>query len=189
MKKMLRALISATVVLFGLVPALAAQDFDFKTLDKLAASAKSATNVTLNGFLLQLAVGALGSDNDKDAASLKSAVSRLKGIYVRAYEFDKTGQYSESDVAPLRAMLKQPRWQAVVDVREEKEWTQVYLLQTTDNKLGGLAVVSTEPTALTVVYVDGEMNLDELMKLTGSLGIPHLKVTKTDNSKSKKSGK
>lgn len=176
---------------------LAAQDFDFKTLDKLAAGAKSSTNVTLDSGMLKLASGFLGNDNDKDAASIKSLVANLKGIYVRAYEFDKPGQYAEADIAPLRAMLKQPRWSAVVDVREDKEWTQVYLLQTANNKPGGVAVVSTEPTSLTVVYIDGEVNMSDLMKLSGSMGIPDLKGvtggrsadTKADNKKDKKIAK
>ncbi len=197
MKITLKKFIPAVVILFALAPALTAQDFDFKALDKLAASAKSATNVTLNGGLLKLASAFLGSDGDSDAAAIKSLVSRMKGIYVRAYEFEKPGQYSEADVAPLRSMLQQPKWQAVVDVRENKEWTQVYLLQVSDSKLGGVAVVSTEPTRLTVVYVDGDINVDDLVKLSGSMGIPDLSGitgnrtgdSKADNKSRKKSNK
>ena len=83
-----------------------------KTLDKLAAIAKSSTNVTLDADMLKMAAGFLGGGDDKDAASMKSLVAGMKGVYVRAYEFDKPGQYAESDVAPLRAYLKQPKWKA-----------------------------------------------------------------------------
>ena len=59
-----------TGLLFSIAPVLFAQDFDFHTLDKLAAVAKSSTNVTLDANMLKLAAGFMGSDNDKDAASI-----------------------------------------------------------------------------------------------------------------------
>jgi hypothetical protein len=195
MKTTLKKLFLAAVIL-TLAPALFAQDFDFTKLDKLAAIAKSSTNLTLDASTLKMAAAFLGSDNDKDAAAIKSLVANIKGIYIRAYEFDKPGQYAESDVAPLRAYLKQPRWKAILESkdRDGKEWTQVFLLPSAnDTKLGGLAVVSTEPTSLTVVYIDGELNPDDLRKLSGNLGIPEIDglqgkpsdTKKTDN----KSGK
>jgi len=186
-----------TGLLFSIAPVLFAQDFDFHTLDKLAAVAKSSTNVTLSGDMLKLAAGFLGSDNDKDAASIKAMVANMKGIYVRAYEFDKPGQYSESDVAPLRAYLKQPKWSAIMEVKDDGEWTQVFVLPTANGtKLGGLAVVSTEPTSLTVVYIDGSIDPADLEKLSGNMGIPEIKGLdgklgnqKGDNKADKKTGK
>jgi hypothetical protein len=184
-------------LLFSIGPILLAQDFDFHTLDKLAAVAKSSTNVTLNGDMLKLAAGFLGSDNDKDAASIKAMVASLKGVYVRAYEFDKPGQYSEADVVPLRAYLKQAKWSAIFEVKEDKEWTQIFVLPTPNNtKLGGLAVVSTDPVSLTVVYIDGSIDPADLEKLNGNLGIPEIKGLddklgnqKGDNKTDKKTGK
>ena len=174
MKMTLKTLIPAAIFLFA--PVLSAQDFDFKTLDKLAAIAKSSTNLTLDASTLKMAAGFLGGGGDKDAAAIKSLVANLKGIYIRAYEFDKPGQYSESDVAPLRAYLKQPRWKAVLESKDGTEWTQVFLLPTAnDAKLGGLAVVSTEPTSLTVVYIDGALSPEDLDKLSGNLGVPEIK--------------
>jgi hypothetical protein len=186
-----------TGLLFSIAPALFAQDFDFHTLDKLAAVAKSSTNVTLNGDMLKFAAGFLGSDNDKDAAAIKSMVANMKGIYVRAFEFDKPGQYSESDVAPLRAYLKQPKWSAIMEVKDDKEWTQVFVLPTANGaKLGGLAVVSTDPMSLTVVYIDGSIDPADLEKLSGNMGIPEIKGLdgklgnqKGDNKADKKTGK
>jgi hypothetical protein len=186
-----------TGLLVSIAPVLFAQDFDFHTLDKLAAVAKSSTNVTLSGDMLKFAAGFLGSDNDKDAASIKAMVANMKGIYVRAYEFDKPGQYSESDVAALRAYLKQPKWSAIMEVKEDKEWTQVFVLPTANgSKLGGLAVVSTEPTSLTVVYIDGSIDPADLEKLSGNMGIPEIKGLdgrlgnqKGDNKADKKNSK
>ena len=186
-----------TGLLLVIAPVVLAQDFDFHTLDKLAAVAKSSTNVTLDSNMLKLAAGFIGSDNDKDAASIKTMVANLKGIYVREYEFDKPGQYSEADVAPLRAYLKQPKWSAILEVKEDKEWTQIFVLPMANStKLGGLAVVSTEPTALTVVYIDGSIDPADLEKLNGNLGIPEIKglggklgYSTGDNKAGKKNGK
>jgi hypothetical protein len=194
MKKLKNTLIFAAIaVVAACAPALFAQEFDFKTLDKIGANAKSSTNVTLDGDTLKMAAGFLGNDGDKDTAGLKSLVSNLKGIYVRAYEFGKPGQYAEGDLAPLRSFLKQPRWKAIVDVRDEKESTQVYFLPTADNKLEGVAVVSTEPTSLTVVYIDGVLNRSDLEKLSGNMGIPDLKklsgAKSADPKGEKKTGK
>ncbi len=184
MKSTLKTLLVCSFALCA--SSLLAQDFDFKTLDKLAAAAKSTTSLNLPAGVLKLAAGYLGSDNDKDAASIKALVGKLKGIYIRSYEFDKPGQYSESDITPLRNYLKQPRWQAILESKDDKEWTQVFLLPNADgSKLGGLAVVSTEPTSLTVVYIDGEISPDDLEKLSGNLGVPDIKglpvIPKGDN--------
>jgi hypothetical protein len=164
-----------TIALFVIVPASFAQDFDFKTLDKLGAAAKNSTNVTLKADTLKLAAEFLGSDDDKDAAAIKSLVANLKGIYVRAFEFEKPGQYAEADLAPLRAFLKQPQWESVVDIREDKNLMQVYILPAPNNKLGGVAIVSTEPTSVTVVYIKGTMEMSDIEKLSGSMGIPDIK--------------
>lgn len=176
MNQSMSALIVSAVALFAVTPGLVAQEFDFKTLDKLGANAKSSTNVTLDGDMLKMAAGFLGK-GDKDSAAVKSVVDGLKGIYVREYEFDKPGQYSEADLAPLRAYLKQPKWKSIVDVHDDKEWTQVYFLPSPgNNKLEGVAVVSTAPTELTVVLIDGELNMSDLQKLSGNMGIPDIKL-------------
>jgi len=170
MKKIAQLLLTVTILA---VPALAAQDFDFSVLDKLGANAKSSTNVTLDADMLKMASNFL-DNGDKNAAGIKAMVSGLKGVYVREYQFEKAGQYAEADLAPLREFLKQPKWKAVVDVKDPKESTQVYFLSGANDKLGGMAVVSTEPTALTVVYINGEIDANDLQKLSGNMGIPDL---------------
>jgi hypothetical protein len=187
MKTSGNAHIVAAIALFAVARGLIAQDFDFRTLDKLGANAKSTTNVTLDGETLKMAAGFLGKGGDKDSASVKAVVDNLKGIYVRAYEFDKPGQYAETDLAPLRAYLKQPKWKNIVDVRDDKESTQVYFLPSPgNNKLEGVVVVSTAPTELTVVFIDGELNMSDLQRLSGNMGIPDIGLTGGDKSAGKK---
>ncbi len=151
------------ILLAAALPAMAQQNFDFKTLDKLAANAKESTNITLEGDVLKLATSFLGSGAD----SLKN----LTGVYVRSYEYEKPGQYREEDLAPLRAYIKSLNWTKIVDVKESEETTEIYLHPLPDSKLGGLAIVSAEAKEVTVVFISGVLNAGDLTRL-GNLGIP-----------------
>ncbi|HXJ39643.1 MAG TPA: DUF4252 domain-containing protein [Bryobacteraceae bacterium] len=169
----MKKLIALIALALPLAAPLAAQEgFDFKTLDKLGANAKNRTNVTLDGDMLKLASGFLGGN--KDTESAKTLVDSLKGVYIRSWEFDKKNQYNEADLDPLRAYLKQFKWNRVVESREDGEISEIYLLPEAGGKLGGVAIISAEPKEVTVVYINGSMKPDDINKLSGSMGIPDL---------------
>lgn len=151
------------------------QSFDIRTLDKLGANAKGTTNVTLTADVLKFAAAFLDADGDSDGAALKSLVGKLKAVYVRSYKYDRPGQYSEADLAPFRAMLSQPKWMAVVDAREGGETSQIYFLMAANGRLGGVAVLNLEPTKVSVVYIDGELEPRDIAKLSGNMGIPEIR--------------
>lgn len=164
-----------TLLLFGLaLPVLAQQPFDFRSLDKLDALTDHKTKITLDGDMLQLAARFIGSGDDKDAASLKSLANNLKGVYIRTYAFDKDGQYSLADIEPLRAYLKQQQWSKIVESQEGREIDEVYVQSLPGDRFGGVAIVSAEPRELTVVYISGVMNLSDLEKLEGNMGVPDI---------------
>lgn len=178
---------------FALVAALAivplwAQEIKLPVnLDKLAEHAKETVDVTLDASMLQLASRFLSKD-DPDEAKVKKLVSKLKGVYVRSFEFDKDGQYSKSDVEAIRSQLKTPGWARIVDVKSvDGETSEVYLKKNGD-QLAGLVVIAAEPKELTVVHIDGPIDPEELSELGGHMGIPKLdkaKPGKSDGSKSK----
>jgi hypothetical protein len=144
-------------------------------LDKLAQRATEAVDVSLDSSMLRLASGFL-SKNDPEEVQIKQLVSKLKGVYVRSFEFDKEGQYSLSDVEAIRAQLKSPAWSRIVGVKSVKgENSEVYLLKDGD-KIGGLVVIDAEPKELTVVHIDGPINPEELSRLGGHMGIPTMRV-------------
>ena len=67
-----------TLALLALTLSLMAQEgFDFKTLDKLGVNSTNKTNITLNGDMLKLASGFLGTGAEAD--NLKPLVDSLKG--------------------------------------------------------------------------------------------------------------
>jgi len=156
---------------FLLAPALASgQMLKLESLDKLAARATQSINVNLDGSLLRLASRFLSS-NDSDEAQVKKIVAGLKGVYVRNYEFSKAGQYQESDIEGIRNQLRDSKWHHVVEVRGRDNNADVCLRQDGDN-ITGLAVVVAEALELTVVYIDGPIDMDGLSKLSGNFGIP-----------------
>ena len=160
------------ILLVAAVPLFAASDFDFKQLDKLAANAKESTNITLEGPVLKMASGFIGSSKDKDSAAVKSLIDGLKGVYIRSFEFEDKGKYTEADLDPLRAYLDAQHWTKIVDVKESREASTIYVLTLPDSKPGGIAIISAEPKEVTVVLIEGAIDINDIGKLGGRMGIP-----------------
>ena len=172
------AIKTALIAWIALAP-LGAQELKLPaSLDRLAAKASEVVDVTLDANLLQLASRFL-SDKDADDAKVKKLVGGLKGIYVRSFEFEKAGEYQDSDVEPVRAQLRSPAWSRIVGVRslKSRENSEVYV-KTENNKIGGLAIVVTEPKELTIVSIEGTIDPDQLSELGGHFGIPKVDTRK-----------
>ena len=183
---MKRPFLKLAIIAISLSPVWAADDLKLPiNLDKLAERATESVDVTLDQSTLQLASGFLSKD-DPDEVQVKKMIGKLKGIYVRSFEFDKEGQYSMADVQALRAQLKAPNWSRIVGVKSIKgENTEVYVLKNGD-QIGGIVVLDAEPKELTIVHVDGSISPEELSRLGGHMGIPEFskqkKKAKKDSS-------
>jgi hypothetical protein len=140
-------------------------------VEKLAARADQTVNVTLDGPLLQLAAQFMNGRGGNEA-EVKNLISKLKGIHVRSFEFSKDGQYSEADVESMRSQLRAP-WTRVFETRGNKEHVEIFLKQD-KGELGGLVILSAEPRELTIVSIDGPIDLKKLAALGGQFGIPKL---------------
>lgn len=142
-------------------------------LAKLADHATETVDVSLDASMLQLASRFLSKD-DPDQVRVKQIVSKLKGVYVRSFEFDKDGQYSKGDVEAIRSQLKTPNWMRIVGVRSTKgENSEIYVKKNGD-QVAGLVVINAEPKELTIVHIDGSIDPQELSELGGHMGIPKL---------------
>jgi hypothetical protein len=159
---------------FLLVFSAAAQEnqklqFDW---DKLAAKATEKADINLEGPTLDLASKFL-SQSDGDAAKVQKIIQGLKGIYVKHFEFDKEGAYTEADVSAIRSQVKTPEWSNILDVKEKHESTGIFLK--TDGKQGqGLVLIAAEPRELTVVQIIGPIDPSMLSDLGGKMGIPKM---------------
>ncbi len=115
-------------------------------------------------------------------------MKNLKGIYIRSYEFDKPGLYNEADLAPLRAYIKSLQWNKIVDVKDAKEISEIYVMSLPNDRLGGLAIVSAEATEVTVVFINGTLNMSDIAKLSGNLGIPDIPSLQSGKKSGAKTG-
>jgi hypothetical protein len=164
-----------------LIPAaLAAQAQDVKlqmdNLDKLESKASQSVDVSLDGQLLRIAIAFLNPKDPKQA-EIKDLVSGLKGIYVKAFNFDKEGVYAMTDVDSLHTQLRSPGWARMVGVKSNKEGgnVEVYMMMS-GNQINGIAVIAADKKELAVVNIVGSIDLDKLSRLSGKFGIPSLDI-------------
>jgi len=144
-------------------------------LDGLASKAKKSVDITLDSNLLQMAGGFLaGNGKDKDAKDIKALLAGLKAITVRSYEFKEDGQYRIEDLEPIRAQLRTPGWSKIVSTQSKGEISEIYT-RTEQGKMVGFAIIAAEPRELTVVAIEGSIDLNDLSKLKG-LVVPAIPI-------------
>jgi hypothetical protein len=144
-------------------------------LDHLAARASQTVDVNIDERLVQIAAKVLSSE-DSDEAKIKKIVNGLKGIYVKSFEFENTGEFTQADVESVRSQLRGPAWSKLVNVTSKKDGSvEVYLMMVGD-QISGLAVLSVEDKELTVVNIVGPVDLEKLSRLEGQFGVPELGI-------------
>jgi hypothetical protein len=142
-------------------------------LDRLFPKAVETVDVRVDGALLLMASKFLRSDK-ADEAAVKEIVQALKGVYVKGVEFDKEGEYSESDVEEVRRQLSAPGWERIVGVRSKRdgENVEVFLMINNDAVIEGIGVLIAEPKQIMVVNVVGPLDPEKINNLRGQFGIP-----------------
>lgn len=181
MKSLLQTLLNFTallvLVLMGTTATANAQNprIDTTRLDALAAKASQTVDVNIDERLMQLTARFLSSKDD-DEARVKELINGLKGVYVKSFEFETEGQYTEADLDSIRSQLRNPAWNKIVNVKSKKDGNvEVYLMQT-GSRISGLAVLASQPKEITVVNIIGPVDLDKLTQLGGQFGIPELEI-------------
>jgi hypothetical protein len=173
---------AAIVVALLLLPAATAlagrpQDVTIPpSIEKLSAQAVETVNVTVDGALLQLAAKFL-SAADPEQKAVKDLIAKLKGIYVRSFQFASAGAYADSDVESLRSQLRAPAWSKMVTVRSKDDGDNVdVFFKMEQDQIAGLVVIAAQPKELTVVNIVGPIDLQQLSMLGGQFGIPKVDV-------------
>jgi hypothetical protein len=141
------------------------------TLQKqLAERAANYTEVSLDKKMLAFASRFM---NDKDAAEGKRIVSKLDGVYVRSYEFDKPGQYTRADLDSVRHQFDTPEWTQLVKTRsrDASDDADIYM-KIVNNDVQGMFVLDAEAKELNFVYISGPISPEDLQDLSGNFGIP-----------------
>ncbi len=156
--------------------AAAAAGLHLPELEALAAKADEVVEVDLDADMLALAGGLMADDDDPD---LERLVHGLRAITVRSFTFAAPGAYDPALVGRLRQRLVGPGWKRVVNVRtRDAENVEIYVLPAPP-RLAGLVILAAEPTELTVVHLEGDVDLADLDHLQGRMGVPDLGVERT----------
>ena len=145
-----------------------AQQIDLKSLDKLAALAKSKTEINMDESMIKSAISFL-SDEKQDQKAVKQSAKDLKGFFLRAYEFDqKGGAFKLEELKPLMDQLKGPGWTSFLRVQEDNEQVEIWTHRT-NGQQDGFLLIAAEDDELVVMNAIGIANLSDLSAL-GELG-------------------
>jgi hypothetical protein len=153
------------LLLFCAAPATRAQDARLRLdrLDRLGARATESVEITMNDVQVQF-LRKLVSLGESERSKLKGLLSKLKGVYVRGYEFARDGEYSDSDIEEIREQLRSPGWERIVEVRGRNKSDEVFFMPRND-EIAGFAAVSTGPRKVCVINIVGPMDMDEMALL------------------------
>ncbi|MGH9939499.1 MAG: DUF4252 domain-containing protein [Blastocatellia bacterium] len=151
------------LLLFCVAPAQDAR-LQINHLDKLAARASESVEITLNDVQVQF-LRKLVSLSQSDQSKIKGLLSKLKGVYVRGFEFERDGEYSDADIEAIRAQLRSPGWERIVEVRNRNRGNDEVFFMPRDDEIAGFAAISTEPRKICVINIVGPMDMDEMALL------------------------
>jgi uncharacterized protein DUF4252 len=144
-------------------------------LDHLGTKASETVDVNIDERLMQI-TGKFLSGKDPDEVKIKELVNGLKGIYVKSFEFERDGDYSQADIESIRSQLRNPAWSRILSVSSKREGSIEVYLMTNVSRVGGLVVVATDLKELTVVNIVGPVDLEKLSQLEGQFGVPELGI-------------
>jgi hypothetical protein len=168
------------VMFFVLATPANAQDparLRFEKLNQLENRARDVVEVNIEGKLLDLAKRVLVKVNNPDSQKVGQAISGLKGIYVRVFNFENENEYNIADVEEIRSQLQSPGWVRLANVRSKKnnQKVDVYTMFTGDT-MSGVAIVISEAKSVALVNVIGPIDIDLLAELSGKMNIPKIEI-------------
>ena len=147
------------------------QQVDLK-FDAIAAKAKEKTEIDLDANTLS-ALMKLGGKND--------LLANVTGVAVRNYEFAKEGEYTDRDLEAVRKQVSGASgWSRIVNVKDGKETTEIYMFAA-GGKPAGFLLICAEPEELTVVNVEGNIQVAQLQELVHSTVAFDLKRLQEDS--------
>jgi hypothetical protein len=148
------------MITLALAMPLAAQvsSFDFT---KLAEKAKSKTEVNMDRAAMEaLKVKMEGKD--------MGPLSSVETVSVHAYEYAKAGDFPADALEPLRKQIAaDKRWSKMVSTRDGDEATDIFI-RSESGKLAGLLVIAQESKEVTVVEINGSVELAKLEEVVKS---------------------
>ncbi len=147
-------------------------------LDHLGAKASETVDVNIDERLMQITAKFL-SGKEPDEVKIKELINGLKGIYVKIFEFERDGDYTQADIESIRSQLRNPAWSRILNVSSKREGSVEVYLMSNASQVGGLVVVAADLKELTIVNIVGPVDLEKLSQLEGQFGVPELGIQTT----------
>lgn len=175
---LITAVVTAPLLFFCLATSANAQSakLNLSRLDKLASKASKTADVSLEGPMLQLAAQSMASNKHHprhEDQAMQQMLERLKGVYVRAYNFSRPGEYSRADLEGIFKQLDSGGWTSIVKVRKRdqdgREDTVNISVMKEGGEVVGMAIIAAKPTKLAIVNIVGPIDFSQLSSL-GDLG-------------------
>jgi Domain of unknown function (DUF4252) len=144
------------------------------TFSDLKGKATETVDITLGGWPLRM-VSQLIDDHDADSAAVKRAISGLKSVQIRSYEFASNVDCPTADLAKLRSQLSSPPWSPIVQSRNGagKEHVDIYLA-IDNHTVRGAAIIACEPREFTILNIVGQVDLDQVAALRNAFTPGHV---------------
>jgi hypothetical protein len=168
-----------TILLFVVVTVHAQEParLDLARLSGLEGKARDVVEVNIDGKLLELGKRVMSKVDDDDAEKVALAISGLKGIYVRVYNFEHENEYNVADIDEIRSQLGSPGWERLANVRSKRNNQKVDVFTMfTGNIMSGVAVVISDSKSVAVVNVIGPIDIETLVELSGKMNIPKIDI-------------
>lgn len=137
---------------------LCAQTLNFN-LDRLAEKAKEKVEITLEGELLEAA--------KKLKPELAEQLKDITRVYVRTFEFEQPGAYTDADLAPVRAAASGAGWSKVISAKEDGESVDISVY-TEAGEIRGLLLIAAEAKELAVIHIQGSVTLARMQEVVAS---------------------
>ena len=139
----------------------------------LAEKAKESVDISLDGDMLKSAGQFMGGPNSQAPAEVADALKGVQGIYLRVFQFEKPGVYSQADLDGVRRQLQAPGWKKLMSVHSKDENVDMFLREAGKNPDdGGMAMVISEPKEFVIINIVGNVDPEKLRQLQGKFGVP-----------------
>ncbi len=148
--------------------------FDFDELERIV-GAETTLEVNFKGAILRMAAEAARIEDD----TLADMLLKLKGIQVRGYTLDRDARKAlENRIGPLFRQMTDGGWERVVRVRNDGEFVEMLIRDTTGERVEGLIVFVIGGGENETVFVNivGEIDPEDIGRLGRRFRIGALEV-------------
>jgi len=142
------------------VPPSNADDL-FAGSEKFAQGASESTELNLDPETM----GMVGSKHKNGELAKK-----MRKMVIRSYTYDKPGMYKMEDIEVYRKKLEDGSWKCSVRVRDRNESTDICSRLGADHETREMVIITAEPKEVTFIQMSGQMSMDDLGKLGGTVG-------------------